>query len=100
MQDFGSEMYENKSAGCNFCSSAVVDFVSQGGCHNTRFFKEVAFTEVHLTTAYSILRNEMKRNETKRNETKRNETKRNEMKRNKTKYIGEGEKMLINLNTA
>ena len=90
MQDFGSEMYENKSAGCNFCSSAVVDFVSQGGCHNTRFFKEVAFTEVHLTTAYSILRNEMKRNETKRNETKRN----------KTKYIGEGEKMLINLNTA
>ena len=50
MQDFGSEMYENKSAGCNFCSSAVVDFVSQGSCHNTRFFKEVAFTEVHLTT--------------------------------------------------
>lgn len=49
MQDFGSEMYENES-GCNFCSSAVVDFVSQGGCHNTRFFKEVAFTEVHLTT--------------------------------------------------
>ena len=46
---FGSEMYENKS-GCNFCSSAVGDFVSQGGCHNTRFFKEVAFTEVHLTT--------------------------------------------------
>ena len=31
---------------------------------------------------------------------KRNETKRNETKRNKTKYIGEGEKMLINLNTA
>lgn len=49
MQDFGSEMYENES-GCNLCSSAVVDFVSQGGCHNTRFFKEVAFTEVHLTT--------------------------------------------------
>lgn len=49
MQDFGSEMYENES-GCNFCSSAVVDFVSQGGCHNTRVFKEVAFTEVHLTT--------------------------------------------------
>ena len=43
------EMYENER-GCNFCSSAVVDFVSQGGCHNTRFFIEVAFTEVHLTT--------------------------------------------------
>ena len=49
MQDFESEMYE-KESGCNFCSSAVVDFVSHGVCYNTRFFKEVAFTEVHLTT--------------------------------------------------
>ena len=50
MQDFGTEMYENES-GCNCCSSAVVDFVSdQGGCLNTRFFKEVAFTIVHLFT--------------------------------------------------
>ena len=49
MQDFESEMYE-KESGCNFFSSAVVDFVSHGVCYNTRFFKEVAFTEVHLTT--------------------------------------------------
>ena len=40
MQDFGSEMYENES-GCNFYTSAVVDFVSQGGCHNTRFSKKL-----------------------------------------------------------
>ena len=43
-------MYE-KESGCNFCTLVVVDiFVSQGVCYNTRFFKEVAFTEVHLTT--------------------------------------------------
>ena len=42
-------MYE-KESGCNFCTLVVVDFVSHGVCYNTRFFKEVAFTEVHLTT--------------------------------------------------
>ena len=44
-------MYE-KESGCNFCTLVVVDFVSHGVCYNTRFFKEVAFTEVHFTPLY------------------------------------------------
>ena len=44
------------------------------------FSKVLTFVSLRDYRAYSILRNETKRNE--------------------TKYMGEGEKMLINLNTA
>ena len=42
----------------SLCNSVFADFVSKGGCQNTRFFKEVGFIEEHLTSILALCKGE------------------------------------------